>query len=97
MLTRRSVRHVVFRIGESLITNHANLVKTFVGPLAETKVIPWRDYFLDVYFWEQNYTQTPTLFSLRVASTNTQRTTGFGIRMSCSTLKQSPGKGFRYC
>ena len=27
--------------------------------------IPWRDYFLYVYYWEQNYPQTPTHFSLR--------------------------------
>lgn len=29
------------------------------------KSIPWRDYFLYVYYWEQNYPQTPTHFSLR--------------------------------
>jgi N-acetylglucosamine-6-sulfatase len=38
-------------------------------PLALTstkgKSIPWRDYFLYVYYWEQNYPQTPTHFSLR--------------------------------
>ncbi len=27
--------------------------------------IPWRDYFLYCYYWEQNYPQTPTHFSLR--------------------------------
>ena len=26
---------------------------------------PWRDYFLYCYYWEQNYPQTPTHFSLR--------------------------------
>ena len=34
-------------------------------PLAQGKQIPWRDYFLYVYYWEQNYPQTPTHFSLR--------------------------------
>jgi N-acetylglucosamine-6-sulfatase len=34
-------------------------------PLATGKSIPWRDYFLYVYYWEQNYPQTPTHFSLR--------------------------------
>ena len=34
-------------------------------PLAKGKSIPWRDYFLYVYYWEQNYPQTPTHFSLR--------------------------------
>ena len=34
-------------------------------PLAQGKDIPWRDYFLYVYYWEQNYPQTPTMFSLR--------------------------------
>ncbi|MFL3659243.1 MAG: sulfatase/phosphatase domain-containing protein [Opitutales bacterium] len=34
-------------------------------PLAQGKDIPWRDYFLYVYYWEQNYPQTPTHFSLR--------------------------------
>jgi len=34
-------------------------------PLAEGKSVPWRDYFLYVYYWEQNYPQTPTHFSLR--------------------------------
>jgi N-acetylglucosamine-6-sulfatase len=34
-------------------------------PLALGKSIPWRDYFLYVYYWEQNYPQTPTHFSLR--------------------------------
>ena len=34
-------------------------------PLAQGKQVPWRDYFLYVYYWEQNYPQTPTHFSLR--------------------------------
>ena len=34
-------------------------------PLARGTSIPWRDYFLYAYYWEQNYPQTPTHFSLR--------------------------------
>lgn len=34
-------------------------------PLARGEEIPWRDYFLYVYYWERNYPQTPTHFSLR--------------------------------
>lgn len=34
-------------------------------PLARGQEIPWRDFFLYVYYWEQNYPQTPTHFSLR--------------------------------
>ncbi|WP_197136806.1 sulfatase [Crateriforma conspicua] len=34
-------------------------------PLALGQDVPWRDYFLYVYYWEQNYPQTPTHFSLR--------------------------------
>lgn len=34
-------------------------------PLAMGQEIPWRDYFLYVYYWEQNYPQTPTHFCLR--------------------------------
>ena len=34
-------------------------------PLACGEEIPWRDYFLYAYYWEQNYPQTPTHFSLR--------------------------------
>ncbi|MFT5300158.1 MAG: N-acetylglucosamine-6-sulfatase [Mariniblastus sp.] len=33
--------------------------------LAMGQSIPWREYFLYVYYWEQNYPQTPTHFSLR--------------------------------
>ena len=34
-------------------------------PLASGTEIPWRDYFLYVYYWEQNYPMTPTQFALR--------------------------------
>ena len=34
-------------------------------PLSQGESIPWRDYFLYVYYWEQNYPQTPTHFCLR--------------------------------
>ncbi len=34
-------------------------------PLARGEKVPWRDYFLYAYYWEQNYPQTPTHFSLR--------------------------------
>ena len=34
-------------------------------PLAQGQTIPWREYFLYAYYWEQNYPQTPTHFSLR--------------------------------
>ncbi|MCA8988874.1 MAG: sulfatase [Planctomycetaceae bacterium] len=34
-------------------------------PLLQGNSIPWRDYFLYAYYWEQNYPQTPTMFSLR--------------------------------
>jgi N-acetylglucosamine-6-sulfatase len=34
-------------------------------PLGQGKDIPWRDYFLYVYYWEKNYPQSPTVFSLR--------------------------------
>jgi N-acetylglucosamine-6-sulfatase len=34
-------------------------------PLAQGEDIQWRDYFLYVYYWEQNYPQTPTHFALR--------------------------------
>jgi N-acetylglucosamine-6-sulfatase len=27
--------------------------------------VPWRDYFLYVYYWEKNFPQSPTVFSLR--------------------------------
>ncbi len=34
-------------------------------PLAKGKEIPWRDYFLYCYYWEKNFPQSPTVFSLR--------------------------------
>ncbi|MEM7143825.1 MAG: sulfatase [Verrucomicrobiota bacterium] len=34
-------------------------------PLARGEEVPWRDYFLYCYYWEPNYPQTPTHFSLR--------------------------------
>jgi len=34
-------------------------------PLAQGKDIQWRDYFLYVYYWEKNFPQSPTVFSLR--------------------------------
>lgn len=34
-------------------------------PLLRQEPIPWRDYFLYVYYWEQNFPQTPTMFALR--------------------------------
>jgi N-acetylglucosamine-6-sulfatase len=34
-------------------------------PLAQGKTIPWREHFLYVYYWEKNFPQSPTVFSLR--------------------------------
>ena len=34
-------------------------------PLAQGKDVPWRTEFLYEYYWERNYPQTPTVFSLR--------------------------------
>jgi N-acetylglucosamine-6-sulfatase len=34
-------------------------------PLTQGTSIPWREYFLYVYYWEQNYPHTPTHFSVR--------------------------------
>lgn len=34
-------------------------------PLARGEDVPWRDYFLYVYYWEKNFPQSPTVFSLR--------------------------------
>jgi N-acetylglucosamine-6-sulfatase len=34
-------------------------------PLAQGKEIPWREYFLYVYYWEKNFPQSPTVFALR--------------------------------
>ncbi len=33
--------------------------------LAQGKKIPWREYFLYVYYWEKNFPQSPTVFALR--------------------------------
>ena len=33
--------------------------------LAQGHEVKWRDYFLYVYYWEKNFPQTPTVFSLR--------------------------------
>jgi len=33
--------------------------------LAQGKDVPWRDYFLYVYYWEKNFPQSPTVFSIR--------------------------------
>ena len=35
------------------------------APLAQGKDIPWRDYFLYVYYWEKNFPQSPTVFAIR--------------------------------
>jgi N-acetylglucosamine-6-sulfatase len=34
-------------------------------PLARGKRIPWREHFLYAYYWEKNFPQSPTVFSLR--------------------------------
>jgi len=34
-------------------------------PLLRGEKVPWRDAFLYVYYWEQNYPQTPTQFAIR--------------------------------
>ncbi len=34
-------------------------------PLGKGEKISWRDYFLYVYYWEKNFPQSPTVFSLR--------------------------------
>ena len=33
--------------------------------LAQGKAVPWREYFLYAYYWEKNFPQSPTVFSLR--------------------------------
>jgi N-acetylglucosamine-6-sulfatase len=38
--------------------------RSFV-PLAQGRQTAWRDYFLYVYYWEKNFPQSPTVFSLR--------------------------------
>lgn len=34
-------------------------------PLLRGESVPWRDVFLYVYYWEKNFPQSPTVFSLR--------------------------------
>ena len=34
-------------------------------PLGQGRDIPWRDFFLYVYYWEKNFPHTPTQFALR--------------------------------
>ncbi len=38
--------------------------RSFVS-LAQGKNVPWREYFLYAYYWEKNFPQSPTVFSLR--------------------------------
>ena len=45
--------------------------------LAQGKNVPWRDYFLYVYYWEKNFPQSPTVFSLR--SDKFKYTTYYGL------------------
>lgn len=49
---------------------------SFIG-LAQGKDVPWRDYFLYVYYWEKNFPQSPTVFSLR--SDKYKYTTYYGL------------------
>ena len=49
---------------------------SFIG-LAQGQDIPWRDYFLYVYYWEKNFPQSPTVFSLR--SDKYKYTTYYGL------------------
>lgn len=34
-------------------------------PLLRGEEVPWREHFLYVYYWEKNFPQSPTVFSLR--------------------------------
>jgi N-acetylglucosamine-6-sulfatase len=45
--------------------------------LARGMDVPWRDYFLYVYYWEKNFPQSPTVFSLR--SDRFKYTTYYGL------------------
>ncbi|MCA9126445.1 MAG: sulfatase [Planctomycetales bacterium] len=45
--------------------------------LAQGKDVPWRDYFLYAYYWEKNFPQSPTVFSLR--SDRYKYTTYYGL------------------
>ncbi len=38
--------------------------ESFVA-LSQGKDVPWRDYFLYCYYWEKNFPQSPTVFSIR--------------------------------
>ena len=45
--------------------------------LAQGEDVPWREYFLYAYYWEQNFPQSPTVFSLR--SDRYKFTTYYGL------------------
>lgn len=45
--------------------------------LAKGKQVDWRDYFLYAYYWEKNFPQSPTVFSLR--SDKYKYTTYYGL------------------
>ncbi len=45
--------------------------------LAQGKAVEWRDYFLYAYYWEKNFPQSPTVFSLR--SDKYKYTTYYGL------------------
>jgi len=45
--------------------------------LAQGKDVAWRDYFLYAYYWEKNFPQSPTVFSLR--SDKYKYTTYYGL------------------
>ena len=45
--------------------------------LAKGESVPWRDYFLYAYYWEKNFPQSPTVFSLR--SDKFKYTTYYGL------------------
>jgi len=45
--------------------------------LAQGKSVPWREYFLYAYYWEKNFPQSPTVFSLR--SDKYKYTTYYGL------------------
>lgn len=45
--------------------------------LAQGKNVPWREYFLYAYYWEKNFPQSPTVFSLR--SDKFKYTTYYGL------------------
>jgi N-acetylglucosamine-6-sulfatase len=43
----------------------AHMDGSSVIPLLRGEDVPWRDYFLYVYYWEKNFPQSPTVFALR--------------------------------